>query len=106
MYNMKKSLLAMLMLVIMLATMLPASAAELPYDTYNYDYWTDIFRAPAAYVPAGTVLGTDLTWNGENLGAFVEPQDLFVASDGSIYLADSNNHRKESCCAFVKSRYS
>ncbi|MBQ8200331.1 MAG: hypothetical protein IJZ74_01045 [Clostridia bacterium] len=93
MYNMKKSLLAMVMLVVMLFTMLPVSAEELPYDTYNYDYWQDIFRAPAAYVPQGSVLGTDLTWNGESLGAFLEPQDLCVADDGSIYLADTNNHR-------------
>ncbi len=93
MYNMKKSLPALLLALLMIVSALPASAQELPYDTYNYDYWGDIFRTPAAYVPKGSVLGTDLTWNGENLGAFVEPQDLCVAPDGSIYVADTNNHR-------------
>ncbi len=93
MYNMKKSLLALLLAVMLLCGMVPANAEELPYDTYNYDYWGDIFRTPAAYVPVGSVLGTQLTWNGEPLGAFVEPQDLCVAPDGSIYLADTNNHR-------------
>ncbi|MBQ3484464.1 MAG: SMP-30/gluconolactonase/LRE family protein [Clostridia bacterium] len=94
MYNMKKSLLAMLMAVLVLATgLLPAYAEDIPYDAYNYDYWSDIFRTPAAYVPKGTVLGTDLNWNGENLGAFVEPQDMFVAPDGGVYVADTNNHR-------------
>ena len=94
MYNMKKSLLAMVMAVLVLVTgVLPAFAEDIPYDTYNYDYWNDIFRTPAAYVPQGTVLGTDLVWNGENLGAFVEPQDVFVAPGGDIYIADTNNHR-------------
>lgn len=94
MYNMKRSLLAMALALIVVATsLLPAFAEDIPYDTYNYDYWNDIFRTPAAYVPKGTVLGTDLTWQGQNLGAFVEPQDMFVAPDGSIYLADTNNHR-------------
>ncbi len=93
MYNMKKSLLSLVLLVMMLFTMLPAQAEELPYDTYNYDYWNDIFRAPAAYVPVGSVLGTDLSWNGQEIGAFVEPQDLCVAPDGTIYVADSGNHR-------------
>lgn len=94
MYNMKKSLLAMVMAALVLVTgVLPAFAEDIPYDTYNYDYWNDIFRTPAAYVPQGTVLGTDLTWNGANLGAFVEPQDIFVAPNGNIYVADTNNHR-------------
>ncbi len=93
MKNMMKSLLALVLALMLLCSMLPASAQELPYDTYNYDYWGDIFRTPAAYVPEGSVLGTQLSWNGEPLGAFVEPQDLCVAPDGTIYLADTNNHR-------------
>lgn len=93
MKHMKKSLPALVLAVMLLCGMLPASAEELPYDTYNYDYWSDIFRTPAAYVPEGSVLGTQLTWQGQPLGAFVEPQDLCVAPDGTIYLADTNNHR-------------
>ena len=94
MYNMKKSLLAMVLALLVIATsLLPAFAEDIPYDTYNYDYWNDIFRTPAAYVPKGMVLGTDLNWNGENLGAFVSPQDLFVAPNGDIFVADTNNNR-------------
>lgn len=93
MKNMKRSLPALLLAVMLLCSMLPAHAEELPYDTYNYDFWNDIFRTPAAYVPEGSVLGTKLTWQGQPLGAFVEPQDLCVAPDGTIYLADTNNHR-------------
>lgn len=87
------SLLALALAAMLLLGCIPASAEELPYDTYNYDYWGDIFRTPAAYVPQGSVLGSGLTWNGESLGAFVEPQDLCVAPDGTIWVADTNNHR-------------
>ena len=94
MYNMKKSLLAMVLAALVLLTsLMPAFAEDIPYDTYNYDYWNDIFRTPAAYVPQGTVLGTDLTWEGANLEAFKGPQDMFVAPNGDIYVADTGNNR-------------
>lgn len=94
MYNMKKSLLAMaLAALVLLTSLMPAFAEDIPYDTYNYDYWNDIFRTPAAYVPQDTVLGTDLTWKGKSLEAFKAPQDMFVAPDGNIYVADTGNNR-------------
>ena len=94
MKNMSRSLLALMLAALVLATgLLPAFAEDIPYDTYNYDYWNDIFRTPAAYVPQNTILGTDLNWNGASLGGFMEPQDIFVAPDGNVYVADTNNHR-------------
>lgn len=57
MNNMKRSLPALLLAVMLLCSMLPAYAEELPYDTYNYDYWNDIFRTPAAYVPEAASWG-------------------------------------------------
>ena len=65
-----------------------AYAEELPYDTYNYTYWEDIALTPAAYVPTGTVTGVNL-----GAGDFWEPQDLCVAPDGLIYVADTRNNR-------------
>ena len=94
MYNMKKSLLCLLLAAMVLATsILPALAEDIPYDTYNYDYWGNIVRTPAAYDANGKVLGTDLEWQGKPLGAFAAPEDMVVAPDGSIYVADTNNHR-------------
>ena len=67
--------------------------AELPYTTYNYDYWGYIVYTPAAYVPAGSITGASFQYNGQSLGAFKNPQDLCVAQDGTVYLADSGNNR-------------
>lgn len=63
-------------------------AAELPYDTYNYNYREDIVMTPAAYVPNGSVTGQSV-----GTTAFNEPQDLCVAEDGLVYVADTKNNR-------------
>lgn len=65
-----------------------AYAEELPYDTYNYNYREYIVYTPAAYVPNGSVTGNSL-----GITKFNEPQDLCVAPDGSIYVADTKNNR-------------
>ncbi len=89
---MKKRITALLLLLAMLLTS-PAYAAELPYQTYNYDHWGDTVFTPAAYAPVGTLTGVGLTWQDESLGTFKSPQDVCVAPDGRIYLADSGNNR-------------
>lgn len=79
-----------------LICLLPLSALaidSLPYDSYNYDYWNNILYTPAPYVPDGIILGTGLTWQGENLGAFRTPQDFCVSPDGELYIADTGNNR-------------
>ncbi len=95
MKKMKRLLLASLAVLMLFSSFAPYAQAdtELPYITYNYDYWGNIVYTPAAYVPAGTVTGATLRGNGEEVGAFKNPQDLCVADDGTIYLADSGNNR-------------
>lgn len=68
-------------------------AAELPYITYNYDYWEDIIYTPAAYIPGDSVSGTGLNYNGEVIGAFLNPQDLCKSPEGDIFVADTGNNR-------------
>ncbi|MCQ2457736.1 MAG: SMP-30/gluconolactonase/LRE family protein [Clostridia bacterium] len=81
--------------ILLLTVLLPgaAGADTLPYTPYNYDYWGNTVYSPAAYVPERTLSGADMTWNGEPLGAFRTPQDLFVSDAGDIYVADTGNNR-------------
>lgn len=80
------SLLAGVVLITSLGT--TPRAEDLPYDTYNYDYRGNVVMTPAAYVPTGSITGQDLGIDG-----FAEPQDLCVAPDGEIYVADTRNNR-------------
>lgn len=66
---------------------------DLPYMTYNYDYWSGVVYTPAAYVPSETILGTSLMLDGAPIGAFAAPQDLCIAPGGDIYIADTGNNR-------------
>lgn len=70
-----------------------ACAMDLPYTTYNYNYREYIVYTPAAYVPDGSISGTQLSWNGDSIGAFSNPQDLCKSPDGDIYIADTGNNR-------------
>lgn len=84
-------LLAAVLLVISQAQ--SVTAAGEPYDTYNYDYREYIHFTPAAYTPYKMIGGKDLTYNGESIGNFANPQDICKSPDGYIYVADSGNNR-------------
>ncbi len=85
--------LSLAVLTLALAAGETVSASSLPYDTYNYDYREYIHYTPAAYVPASSIGGDDLTWQGANLGKFLNPQDLCKDSEGNVYIADTGNNR-------------
>jgi len=89
--KMKRFLCLLLLTLILCGTALADDF--LPYDCYNYDYWNNILYTPAPYVPNRLILGTDLSWNGENIGAFRTPQDFCVSPDGNLYIADTGNNR-------------
>ena len=97
MRGMKKARSFMAFLFALMITILSVSqdcmAAELPYITYNYDYWEDIIYTPAAYVPGDSVSGTSLSYQGESIGAFLNPQDLCKSPNGDLYVADTGNNR-------------
>ncbi|HKL99418.1 MAG TPA: gluconolactonase [Mobilitalea sp.] len=71
----------------------PALANDLPYDTYNYNYYEDIVYTPAAYIPSGSISGTQLDYEGETLGAFSNPRDLCKTPEGEVVIADTGNNR-------------
>lgn len=63
-------------------------ASDQPYESYIYDQWGDPVPTPTPYVATRVLSGSDL-----GIGAFSGPEDLYVHSDGSIYIADSKNNR-------------
>ncbi len=87
--NLWKKIVITALSVCMLVPSVPAAAdSTVPYDSYNYDYWEDIKFTPAPYIPDRSVSGTTL-----GVGTLVNPQDLCVSPNGSIYIADTGNHR-------------
>ena len=81
----------LMMLAILLLMLLPTAVGAMtnvPYPSYNYNFWQQMVPAPQAYVPARTLRGSDL-----GLDDFRAPQDLFVAPRGEIYIVDTGNNR-------------
>lgn len=86
--NKKKIWMIPMVVILILSSSLTAYASNVPYDTYNYDYWENIVYTPAAYVPEDHISGNDL-----GVGAFNNPQDFYITEDGYIYIADTGNNR-------------
>jgi len=66
-----------------------ATAKNLPYETYNYDYWDDVVYTPAAYIPGDSISGNDVGLEKD----FSNPQDIYVAEDSLVYLCDTGNNQ-------------
>lgn len=81
-------LIPMIVILVSINSMHVSANANVPYQTYNYDYWEDVYLTPAAYIPKGNISGADI-----GAGAFVTPQDLYVGEDGRVYIADTGNNR-------------
>lgn len=89
----KQTILLLLAFINVLGPSSVALAGDLPYDTYNYNFYEDIVYTPAAYIPSGSVSGTQLTYEGEALGVFSNPQDICKTPSGEVVIADTGNHR-------------
>ncbi|BBH24202.1 hypothetical protein Back11_55470 [Paenibacillus baekrokdamisoli] len=90
-----KAYIAVVLAVVLLLALLGVSgsgtkayAAEGPYKSYVYNEWNQSKASPNSLLPAGTYTGMDA-----GAGAFNEPQDLFVAKQGTIYVTDTGNNR-------------
>ncbi|MHB8962397.1 MAG: YIP1 family protein [Saccharofermentanales bacterium] len=67
---------------------IPAGAAS--YKGYIYNSWDEAVPSQIGYEPAATYTGSDF---GDGAGALLNPKDLFVTDDDTIYLLDSGNNR-------------
>lgn len=86
---MKRLLTACILAVVLLTSFeVPGARAEGPYAGYNYSYWREPVPSPLAYVPERAITGEQL-----GIGGFKNPQDVFVAGDGYVYILDSGNGR-------------
>ncbi len=76
-----------IMLLIVLCSTTNAYA-DMPYRSYNYNYWELTVPSPSAYEPVGEI-------GGEEIGAgnFTAPGDMFITQEGKFYLLDSGNNR-------------
>ena len=86
-----KRITSIIIILIIFATALPFAAFaddSVPYDTYVYDHWEYIVFTPAPYVPGETISGISL-----GIGAFNDPQGIFVAHDDTVYITDTGNNR-------------
>lgn len=84
-------LLALIMTVIMFASINTAQAADDGYPssyTYNYDYWGDIRESPDAYRVAQVIYASDLELDVQ----MKKPQSLYVRNQ-DVYVCDTGNNR-------------
>lgn len=87
--SIKRAFTSLLVGVVLMTSLgMAVRAEDMPYDTYNYDYRENVVLTPAAYVPTGSITGQDL-----GIDSFIEPQDLCVAPNGEVYVADTKNNR-------------
>lgn len=87
--NRVKRIASFLLALVLLALTVPAEVLAVPYDCYNYDYWEDIVKTPAPYVPDGAISAVSLSLEKP----FSNPQDICVAPNGNLYIADTGNNR-------------
>ena len=87
--NRLKKIVSFLLAAVLLLLCVPVNTDALPYDSYNYDYWTNVVHTPAPYVPDGSISAVTLGLDKP----FSNPQDICVAPNGNLYIADTGNNR-------------
>lgn len=75
-------------LVLALLTLFTSPLQAAPYEGYSYYYWGDSSSTPNAYLPDGVIDGAE-----QGVGKLKGPTDMFVASDGLVYVLDAGNGR-------------
>ncbi len=84
----KNGITTALILLALLLVLSTSQADAVMYKSYIYDGWGLDVPTPHPYLPVQVIHGKDL-----GLTALNNPQDLFVASDNTLYIVDSGNNR-------------
>ena len=83
-----KSLFLTVLLVLALSVSVLADSTFAPYNSYLYDEKGEPVEVPHSYRPTGYVTGD--AWG---VGPMNAPEDMLVAEDGRVYIADTGNNR-------------
>src|SRR5690606_10215704 len=87
--NKKIDFCGLLIMVLLFTSLQPTNVkASVPYESYTYNFWLDIVRSPHAYLPDEESTGSSMGTTDLNA-----PSDLFIADNGYMYIADTNNNR-------------
>lgn len=81
-----KRIVALSILLLLIPSL--AFAWETGYRGYNYNVYMESIAAPNAFLPLSTYIAPEF-----GATAFKNPQDIFAAPDGHIFIADSGNNR-------------
>jgi hypothetical protein len=84
----KRAFLLAAVFSLILTMAMPTVSASAPYKAYTYDFYRDAVALPAPYLPDRAISGGSL-----GVGAFNQPNDMFVTEDGFIYILDGGNAR-------------
>lgn len=86
---MKKKLSIMLVVILVVFCSFSTVAyADVPYESYNYDYWGRVVPSPVPYQPVCAYTGDDCGTTAFNL-----PSGISADHDGNLYIADTGNNR-------------
>jgi sugar lactone lactonase YvrE len=82
-----KRFIAMTLMIVMCISPMPV-LADSPYEGYIYDSRGDTPRSINGYLYQDSIDGYDLS-----SGPFLNPTDIFIAMDNTIYISDTGNNR-------------
>lgn len=85
---MKQIRFAAIWFAVLAAVILVQPMAALAQDSYTYTESREVAPGPAVYRNVRELFGEDL-----GIGAFKEPQDMYVTQDNLVYIADTGNNR-------------
>ena len=63
--------------------------SNVPYNTYDYNFYDESIAAPAGYVPAERITAATIGVEGE----LAQPQDIYYDGKDNVYLLDAGNAR-------------